>query len=402
MQKVITIFRNHKKKIVGFIIAVLLIMGASQVLGSRDNKPVIVVTGKVIKDKFEQSVFATGTIEVKDQKEIFAKVSSPIVEIAVEAGQKVKAGQVILKQEADDLVLRAAEAQAAFDARQSELISLQSNLKTGQNELMLVTKDYERKKALYEMGAVSLQELELAEKSILQEEEEVRLLNEAKIPLLKAQIAEAQIALERTKDALNKAVVTSPIEGTILSLPVKENHPVQMGTLLASVGNLLEMQIETGINEVDAADLQIGNEVEITSEGVLAEPSRGVIEYIAPIAQLERTSQGDQTQVKIRVSVEAKEDFKLKPGYSVSMKIILVEKDKAVLVPYEAVTQRDGKDIVFSIDNEGKAIAKEIQLGLSSALFFEVISGVSAGEKLVLNPTEEINDGVRVKVNDKN
>ena len=58
--------------------------------------------------------------------------------------------------------------------------------------------------------------------------------------------------------------------------------------------------------------------------------------------------------------------------------------------------------MLFRSDNEGKVIAKEIQLGLSSALFFEVISGVSPDDKVVLNPTEGINDGVRVKVNDKN
>jgi len=402
MQKVIAIFKNNKKKTIGLIITVLLIAGASQVLGSKDNKAIAVVTGKVIEDKFEQSVFATGTLEVKNQEELFSEVSSTIEEILVEPGQKVKTGQVLLRQEADELELKVAEAQAIFDAKKSELISLKSNLRTGQKELELAAKDYERVKILAEIGAVSLQEFELAEKEMALEQEKVKLLAEAKVPLAQAQLQEAGIVLERAKDSLAETVLISPMDGTILSLPVKENHPVQAGTLLVSVGNLEELQIETGINEVDAFELEVGNIVEITSDGILQEAVKGTIEYIAPIAQLERTSQGEQTQVKIRVAVEVEDGFKLKPGYSVNMKVILNQKDKATLVPYEAVTQRDGKDVVFVVDNEGQVVSREITLGLSNALFFEVISGVNTGEKVILNPTDRIQAGVRVKVNDQN
>jgi len=402
MQKVVAIFKNHKKKTIGLILAALLLAGAGQVLGNRNNQALTVVTGNVIEDKFEQSVFATGTLEVKDKKEIFTKIFSVIAEILVEPGEKVEAGQVLLRLESDDLELKVAEAQALLNTKQSELISLESGLSTEKREADQAIKDYERQKALHAMGAVSLNELELAEQKMLIAQENVKLLTEAKIPLARAQVKEAQAALKRAQEALNEAEVKSPIAGTVLSLPVKEGYPVQAGTLLAGVGNLEELQIETGINEVDAFELEVGNEVEITSDGILQEGFKGIIEYIAPIAQIERTSQGEQTQVKIRVAVEAGAGFKLKPGYSVNMKVILNQKDKAVLVPYEAVTQRDGKDVVFVVDNEGKVIEREIGLGLSNALFFEVLSGVSAGEKVILNPTEKINAGVRVKVDDRN
>lgn len=401
MQKILAVFKNHKKTIV-FLIVALIIMGASQVFSKMGKKEVVVITGNVLEDKFEQSVFATGTLEVKNKQEIFAEITSPIEKIFVKPGEKVKTGQVILKLDADDLILKVAEAQATYDAKRMELISLESNLRTVHKELELVKKDYERKKVLFEMGAISQQELELAEKNMTIEQENLSILQEAKLPLIRSQLEEAKIALQKAKNTLNKATITSPTDGTVLSLPVKEQHPIQVGMLLVSIGNLNELQIETGINEVDAADLKVGDLVEITSEGILENAFIGHIEYVAPIAELERTSQGEQTQVKIRVAVDEVDNSKLKPGYNVNLKIILNEKDNVTLVPYEAITQRENKDVAFVVDKEGNVFEREVKLGLSNALFFEVLSGLKKGEKVILNPTVQIKEGVRVKVNDRN
>ncbi|MFZ5945950.1 MAG: efflux RND transporter periplasmic adaptor subunit [Bacillota bacterium] len=402
MSKVIQMLGNHKKKVIAAILGVIVLSGIYQVVGSRGGEEIPVITGQVIEDKFQQSVFATGILEVNEQKDIFAKISSYVEEITVKPGEKVQEGQLIMKMESDDLLLKVAEAQAAFDAKQIELFTIQSNIMTTQKEYEITKKDLERKKTLFEMGAISENELEMAEQAMFNQQESLALLQKARLPLVTSQLQETALILEKAKSNVEKASVTSPIDGTVLSIGVKEGHPVQMSQLLASIGTPEQLRIETGINEVDAAELQVGNKVEITSEGLFDKPVIGHIEYVAPIAQIERTSQGEQTQVKIRIAVDSVDNSKLKPGYNVNLKIIVAEKEKVILVPYEALLQKEGKDVVFVVDTEGIVSARELKLGMSNALFFEVIEGLAAGESVVLNPTENIKEGAKVKVNDKN
>lgn len=402
MNKVINLFGKHKKKLIGLIIVALSISGLSLVLGNKNQKGIAVITGVVKEDYFEQSVYATGVLEVKDKKDIFARLTSYAAEVLVEAGDEVKAGEVILKLDSDDLALKVAQTRAEYDEKQTELVTINSKIKAGQKKVETIKKEYQRTKALFDLGAVSSQQLEHIERDLVIEEENLKVLQEATLPLVKAQLEEAAVALKKAQNTLEKAVIKSPFDGRVLKLDVKEGQPVQEGTHLVTVGKLGELMIETGINEIDAAELAIGDKVEITSEGIFAEPFIGVIDYIAPIAELESTSQGEQTQVKIRVAVDNIENSKIKPGYNVNLKIILAEKEKALLVPYEGVTQREGKDVAFVVDADGYARKREITLGLSNALFFEVLTGLDKDEKVILNPTQMIKEGTKVMIHDQN
>lgn len=193
------------------------------------------------------------------------------------------------------------------------------------------------------------------------------------------------------------------MEGVLLNLPVKAGQRVEPGALLASIGNLLDLQVETGINEVDASYLKAGDKVEISNNALIRTPFLGHIEYISPIAVIEKLSQGEQTQVKIRVAVDkVEESANLKPGFNVNLKVILHHKDEALLVPYEAVIKSNDQEMVFVVDKEGNVSERTIQTGLSNELFFEVLSGLEVGERVILSPGQQIKNGIKVKTNDPN
>ncbi len=85
--------------------------------------------------------------------------------------------------------------------------------------------------------------------------------------------------------------------------------------------------------------------------------------------------------------------------HNVNFKIILEQKDEALLVPYEAVVKKDNREFVYVVGPEGLITEREVKTGLSNELFFEITSGLTAGEIVVLNPDQQIKDGVKVTAN---
>jgi len=321
-----------------------------------------------------------------------------VKEIYVNPGERVSPGQVILELDDSDLAFQEAKDRALYHNAQTKLLACQANIRMYQREYDLASKHYERIKVLFEAGAVSQKELETAEKDMNEWQEKLSLEREANLPLLQTQLEEARLGWQKSQELLEQAKVTSTIEGVLLNLPVKKNQRLERGALLAVVGDTANLQVEIGINEIDAALLEIGDKVEITyntSKDII----NGTVTYIAPMAELVKLAQGEQSQVKIKVDVDKNMVIAgLKPGYSVNLKIVLNHKDEALLVPYEAVTRLAGKDIVYVVDSDGTVREKEIVTGLSNDLFYEVVSGLNPGDMVVINPGQQIKEGIKVKV----
>jgi len=394
----VSFIKKHKKKTIAALILLLIaVLFIKAALGG-DKGAITVSLGEVTKGSFEQSVFATGKLEVKDAQEFYTETAAVVKEIYVNPGERVSPGQVILELDDSDLAFQEAKDRALYHNAQTKLLACQANIRMYQREYDLASKHYERIKVLFEAGAVSQKELETAEKDMNEWQEKLSLEREANLPLLQTQLEEARLGWQKSQELLEQAKVTSTIEGVLLNLPVKKNQRLERGALLAVVGDTANLQVEIGINEIDAALLEIGDKVEITyntSKDII----NGTVTYIAPMAELVKLAQGEQSQVKIKVDVDKNMVIAgLKPGYSVNLKIVLNHKDEALLVPYEAVTRLAGKDIVYVVDSDGTVREKEIVTGLSNDLFYEVVSGLNPGDMVVINPGQQIKEGIKVKV----
>lgn len=397
IKRITTAFlQKHRKKKIIAIILIFITVVIIQFKGGQE--PVILVdTGEVAESSFEKSVFASGKLEVKDIVEFYAVNDTTVTEIMAETGQRISAGQEVLRTDDSSLLIEVSQKQLACDEIQAKMVTSESNIRLYQKEWELAQKEYQNSKILFENGAVSQRELEEAEKKINEAREKLIVERDSNLPLLKSQLIQAQLVCNQAREKLEKAIVVSPLEGILLNLPVKKGQEVDAGTLLAQIGNPDNLQIETGINEIDAAQLTVGNKVQITNNSLLTEHLEGRIEYISPIAEVVSTSQGEQTQVKIRIVVETDRKIEqLKPGFNVNLKVILNQKDKAIVIPVEAVIEIDGRELVYVVGENGLAAEREVETGLSNELFTEVIAGLSPGEHVILSPDEQIKDGVKV------
>lgn len=328
--KIASLFKKHKKKKLAAIglLGVALIM---ILVGNNQARGIPVSTGEVVKNSFEKAIFATGKLEVKGKQEFYAESTTNINEILVNAGEKVVKGQLILRTDDSDLTIEASKNRLSYDDIQTKLVSSESNIRVFQQDYNLAQKKYDVTKALLDAGAASQQELDNAEKEQIQANEKLLVERDANLPLLKSQLVQARLIWEKSEEKLQKTKVLSPMDGVLLNLPVKKGQRVEQGTLLAEIGDPGKLQIETGINEIDAAQLKAGDKVEISNNALLEEPFGGHIEYISSVAEVIKTSQGEQTQVKIRIAVNQTEKINvLKPGYNVNLKIILDNKKEAL------------------------------------------------------------------------
>ncbi|WP_019849913.1 efflux RND transporter periplasmic adaptor subunit [Desulfitobacterium sp. PCE1] len=392
-------FRRHRKKLIAALILLGGLVIASQFL-SRQGGLIPVNTAEAVQKSFEQNVFANGKLEVKDLAEFKAESKTKVQEVLVKHGDKVSKSQAVLVMDTSTLSVEASQKGLECKELKAKIINSESNIRLLQQAYDLAQKDYDNTKILMESGAASLKELEEAEQKVTEAEEKLVVEQEANLPLLKAQLEQAEVLYRKAQEKLQKATILSPYDGTVLNLAVKEGQEVESGTLLTQIGNPADLLIETGINEVDAAQLTIGDRVEITNSGLLSEPLIGSVETIAPTAEVVSTAQGEQTQVKIKISVPATEgESPLKPGFNVNLKFILHQKEQALLVPLEAVVEDDGRELVYVVGQDGIVTEREVQTGLSNELFMEIVSGLEVGEKVILNPDEKIKDGVQVIVN---
>jgi len=397
-EKISPLFQKHRKKKIVLLILASVALISIRALNSQEGG-VLVNIAEAVESSFEENIFATGKLEVRDKQEFYADDNTIITDVMVDAGQKVKKGQTILRMDDSNLTVEASQNRLACDDIRAKIVNSKSNLRLYEQDYGLAQKEYENYKILFAEGAISQKELEEAEKKLNEAKERLIVERDANLPLLEAQLKQAELIYSESLKKLEKTVIISPMDGVLLNLPVKKGQKVEVGKLLAQIGNSDNLYIETGINEVDAARLKVGDKVEITNNALLTESLQGTVEYISPIAEAVTTSQGEQNQVKIRITVDTGRGIdQLKPGFNVNLKIILEQKDKTIVIPLEAVVQNAKKELVYVVGQDNIVEEREVRTGLSNELFTEIISGLSVGEKVILNPSEGIQNGVKVIV----
>jgi HlyD family secretion protein len=221
-------------------------------------------------------------------------------------------------------------------------------------------------------------ELEIARSNLREAEKGLEELENGPDPddvvAAKARIAAAQANLDLTH-------IEAPFNGTITTVNIKPGDSVSPGLAVIQLADLSKMLVEVDISEVDLADVKVGQDVIINFDADLDQEYRGEIVELSLIGTVV------QGVVNFKATVEMLEtDGIVRPGLTAAVNIITREVEDVLLVPNRAVRVREGMRIVYIL-KEGSLTTVEIELGASSDLFSEVISGeLLEGDMIVLNP----------------
>lgn len=191
--------------------------------------------------------------------------------------------------------------------------------------------------------------------------------------------------------------VVAPVSGTILDVAVKVDDTVVNTLNAVTIVNSEDLCVSVPVSESKIANVEIGQEVEITGTAFNGNKYSGVVSEVDNVAKQVVTTTGKETAVNVMVSID-NPDEKIKQGYTAKCTIVTNIKDNDIIVPYDAIEMTDEKEGVVYMYSDGKAVKKTVKIGSEYENGIEVLSGLKNSD-LIINSPDQISDKNNIKIN---
>ncbi len=418
-----------KKILLGAIILAVVALSVGATL-YRNSKPAYrSLKGAVVtKGTIGEEVYASGRLEFGEKQEVYAPFAGKVKSVSVKLGDKVQAGQALfemdtidLKKQIDTAKLNLAGAKADLDqANLSRKYALE-DAKGAMDNAAAALEQVKNGAQIPGMDGRPMSVNAAQDNYDKAKEAYDRLADnpsgggQMSLVSLQNRVQQAEAALKDLQDQLAAAVVKAPAGGTVVNLAVVAGtSPAGAGLAgsggvsglvaggqgsagsLVTIANLDKLKARLKVNEIDSVKVQPGQKAKVSSDAIDKEYS-GSVESIAPLAVTSASARGEETTVEVMVSLD--NSTGLKPGYNVNVSIQTAEHAGILLLPSDAVADRDGKKVVF-VEANGAAVEREVKLGISGDTQVEAMSGVNEGDKVVLDPSPNLKQGDQVKINE--
>jgi HlyD family secretion protein len=349
-------------------------------------------------------------------------VAGRILRLLVDEGDRVARGQVVAEldpQEADSQLALAradlATARARLEEEQAGVAMLRERIRTKIDEthatMERTARDLERLKTLQAEGAIARQQLDLAqaESDVAAAAYAASLADRDQVKVKEHQVAAAQAAVTQREAQLRLAevqrsrmTIRSPVAGLVTRRLANEGEVVGLGggSMLTLGGPLItlvdldRLYVRATVDEFDARQIRMGQEVRLTLEALPGRTLRGRLYKISPSVSGERQ---EARTFSIRVALEEGREF-VKPGMSADVEVIVARRQDALSVPSQAMMEREGKKRVYMVAG-GRARATTVKVGESNWSSTEILEGLREGDRVIINPdVPGLTDGARVRV----
>ena len=333
------------KRQVFFVLAGLLLstLSAAQELA----------TAEVTRGSSVSSAWYEGHIEAVTETTIAAQVAGVIQQIQVNAGDSVSAGQVLAQIDATHAKQQQAALTAQVDAGRAELHALSQEL---QRQKQLFAKNYISKAAL----------------------ERIEAQQRAATAQLKAQQAQAQAAQVQT----DFFIIRAPYDGVVIDVPAMQGDMAMPGTPLLSLFNPKALRVSAAV-PVAAAEQANLSRKDTSTVRVLYEQRALTVQNIQVLPTADRSTH----TVRLRIGV-ANELNNLFPGQYVKVQLQQAAtsgQDARLFIPKEAVIRRAELTAVYVLSDQHKPLLRQVRLGTTDNDRVEVRSGLSEGERVLLD-----------------
>jgi HlyD family secretion protein len=347
-----------------------------------------------------RSVVATGKIEPRSTVEVKSKASGIVKKLYVDYGDVVRQGQVMAELDKEELEARVRELranlQAAQAAEEAALAALERNKVEAEGpDIPFLKSNMERARQMFKEGIGAKNIVEDTERlyqlALNKQSAAVRNLavSRAEITRAKAQVAQAQAMLERAEEDLRNSTIISPIDGLVLSRNVEIGNAVSsilvMGsqsTLLFTLGDVSDVFVRGKVDQADIGKVYMGQPARIVVESFRDRKFNGKVYKISPLG----VEKENVTTFEVQVSI-ANPGRELKANMSANAEIILEEKPNVLLVPEAAVVYDKQRNASVELPDETAEKGRRkvaVKLGISNGVKTELISGLSEGQKVIL------------------
>jgi HlyD family secretion protein len=398
---------NHKNKkkrrmwwIGSTILVVLVIATVATKATSSSTKIDPTKIATIDQGDLAQSVVATGKIQPITKVEVKSKASGIVKKELVDAGDRVKAGQVLAELDKEELQAQVRGDQAQLTAAEANLRAAQADVERSKVDAQGVDvptlqRAYERAKTMASQGVVSASALDDAQRNYemaVNKRDLARAqltINDAKVKQAQAQVTQYKASLARSEEQLNYATIVAPIDGEVLSRDVEVGDAVSSilvlgssATLVMTLGNMKQVYVDGKVDESDIGKVYLGQPARIKVESFKDKTFNGKVTKIAPMG----VEKDNVTTFQVRVSID-NSGGELKALMTANAEIILKEDHNVLIIPENAIIyDKDKKAQVEVPDPKGKDGKRKVAVtvGISNGAKTELLSGLHKGDKVVL------------------
>ena len=367
-----------------------------------------------------RTVQAPGEVESFAEVDIASEVVGKILEMPVEEGDRVDAGDLLCR--LDDALYR-----AQVLSGEANVAKLKAMITQADADLERAERDWSQQQRLRETNATS--EMELANYRA------VLIGARAACEMRKQELIEAEAGLQSAKEALAKTVIRSPIAGVVAQRFAKRGEVVITGTMnnpgtrVMVISDLSRMQVRCRVDEADAPLVAAEQPARIYLQ---SDTRRNVPGSVLRVGTKGTKPLGRDVVTFETLVLLTAEDSRVKPGMTANVEIEVARRDNALTIPIQAVVYRKRRDVPAELLKQadeqqtpqgtgarqtlaeyirlafcvvdGKAQPHLVQIGINDATGVEVLSGVTLDHTVVTGPyrsLDQLKDGSRLKVQQK-
>ena len=438
------------------LIAVVIVLAAAgigaRIYRNANSLPAVTVESIRARD-LDAIVSASGKIQPKRQINVSATTMGRVTRLAVQEGQRVKAGQFLLEIDPRSLAGQLERGEASVAAARSSLQQAISAVEQARATLDLAQQTLKRQQDLSKDGLTTREALERAQNEVRVREVELQ-TRQHEVETREQQIKQEQAGLSTTRYNLSQVTINSPMDGIVTRRNIEEGENVVVGTMnnagtvLLTVADMSAIQAEIEVDETDIPNVAIGQPAVVTIDAVPDRMFKGRVTDIgnSPIqaaAQAPATGQRQATNFKVVVTIEDQVPD-IRPGFTCTAEITTATRKNATAVPIQSLTVRemlfdDTGTLIHEPpppvprrffgtaptappppppepgpgqtrkETEGVFVVREatvvfapVKVGIAGERYFEVLTGLKPGDQVVTGPFDsvrQISDGSAVKVN---
>jgi RND family efflux transporter MFP subunit len=340
---------------------VLLIACEKAPLPPQPPRPALVM--EVGEKSMSSAMTLVGEVRPRYESSQGFRVAGKIIERKVDVGAAVKKGQVIARLDAADANLRASAALA--DVRAAEASHA------------LAVAEVERQRQLFAKKFISASALDI---------------REAELKSANARLAQVKAQANVSGNQTQYANLTADRDGVVTMIRAEPGQVVEAGEAVVQIANTKEVEVLVAVPESRMAEVKLNNAVTIKMWADQQKRYEGVVREIAPAAD------SSTRAFNVRVMIQgADEAVKLGMTAGVKFSAPAVQQAAELLVPTSALTEINGKKLVWVIDADNRAQPREVIAGQFSENGVQIISGLQAGEKIAIAGVHTLIKNQRVR-----
>ena len=384
-----------------------LVAVALAVLAFRSMQGRAVDVAAATTTRLKQSVVVSGRVLAPAKVEIGATITGRIVSVEVDDGDRVAAGQVVVRLESEELAAALAQAQSTERAAESRIRQWRSvgapnareQLAQAEANARLAESEHARQSALFAQGFIGQARLDEARRALAVAQSQLAAARStadanrddgAERQLLEDQLATARGARAAAAAKLAQTRIVAPAAGVVLDRTAEPGDIAQPGRTVMTLALDGPTRLVAPIDEKNLAVLKPGQVSRVSADAFPATRFDAVLDTLSPGIDVQRGT----VEAKFRV---AEPPPFLRSDMTVSIDIAVADKESALVVPVAALREATSPEPSVLVLRDGVATRTAVKIGARTSAQVEILSGLKAGELVVTEASVAPGDRVRAR-----